>query len=65
MILYGQPDGIWQVPGASGTPELLIPVDEGERIHGPQMLPGGEWVLFTVATDRDNPGTRRRLSSSR
>ena len=50
MILYGQPDGIWQVPGASGTPELLIPVDEGERIHGPQMLPGGEWVLFTVAT---------------
>ena len=48
MILYGQPDGIWQVPGASGTPELLIPVDEGERIYGPQMLPGGEWVLFTV-----------------
>ena len=50
MILYGQPDGIMRVPGATGTPELLIPVDEGERIHGPQMLPGGEWVLFTVAT---------------
>ena len=48
MILYGQPEGIMQVPGASGTPELLIPVDEGERIYGPQMLPGGEWVLFTV-----------------
>ena len=48
MILYGQADGIWQVPGASGTPERLIQVDEGERIHGPQMLPGGEWVLFTV-----------------
>ena len=48
MILYGQPEGIWQVPGASGTPELLIPVEEGEVIYGPQMLPGGEWVLFTV-----------------
>ena len=48
MILYGQADGIWQVPGAGGTPELLIPVDEEEDVHGPQMLPGGEWVLFSV-----------------
>ena len=50
MILYGQPDGIMQVPGASGMPELLIPANDGERIYGPQMLPGGEWVLFTLAT---------------
>ena len=48
MILYGQPEGIMQVPGASGTPELLIPVDESETVFRPQMLPGGEWVLFTV-----------------
>ena len=48
MILYGQPDGIMRVPGARGTSELLIPVDEGESFYGPQMLPGGEWVLFTV-----------------
>ena len=48
MILYGQPEGIMQVPGASGTPDLLIPVEEGESFYGPQMLPGGEWVLFTV-----------------
>ena len=48
MILYGQPEGIMQVPGASGTPELLIPADENEVFHGPQMLPGGEWVLMTV-----------------
>ena len=47
MILYGQEDGIWQVPDTGGTPELLIPTGEGERVHGPQMLPGGEWVLFT------------------
>ena len=36
------------MPAASGTPELLIPVEEGEGMHGPQMLPGGEWVLLTV-----------------
>ena len=50
MILYGQPDGIWQVPGAGGTPELLIPTDESETFFRPQMLPGGEWVLFASAT---------------
>jgi serine/threonine-protein kinase len=48
MVLYGQPEGIMRVPGASGTPELLIPVEQGEVIHGPQMLPGDEWVLFTL-----------------
>ena len=47
MILYGQSEGILQVPGAGGTPELLIPA-EGELIYGPQKLPGSEWVLFTV-----------------
>ena len=46
-ILYGQEDGIWHVPDTGGTPELLIPAEEGERLHGPQMLPGSEWVLFT------------------
>ena len=47
-ILYGQADGIWQVPATGGEPELLIPAEDGELFHGPQMLPGGEWVLFTV-----------------
>ena len=49
MILFGQgPDGIWRVPGTGGTPEVVIPVENGEQAHGPQMLPGGEWVLFTL-----------------
>ena len=49
MILFGQgPEGIWQVPGTSGTLEMVIAVEEGENAHGPQMLPGGEWVLFTL-----------------
>ena len=49
MILVGQgPDGIWQVPGTGGTPEVVLRVEDGEQAHGPQMLPGGEWVLFTL-----------------
>ena len=48
MILYGQgPQGIWRVAGTGGTPEQVIPVEDGEQAHGPQLLPGGEWVLFT------------------
>ena len=47
-ILYGEADGIWQVPATGGTPELLIPAEDGELFHGPQMLPGGEWVLFSL-----------------
>ena len=46
-ILFGQQDGIWQVLGTSGTPDRLIALEEGELAHGPHMLPGGEWVLFT------------------
>ena len=49
MILYGQgPEGIWMVPAVGGTPERMIEVQEGEQAHGPQMLPGGDWVLFTL-----------------
>jgi eukaryotic-like serine/threonine-protein kinase len=49
MILVGQgPKGIVRMPAAGGTPEMLIPVENGELAGSPQMLPGGEWVLFTL-----------------
>ena len=47
VIRFGQPDGIWQVPGRGGAPELLIAINEGQG-HGPQLLPGGDWLLFTL-----------------
>ena len=49
-ILYGQPDGIWQVSENGSTPVQLISTEEGEQAFGPQLLPGGEWVLFTLAS---------------
>src|SRR5258706_13249031 len=29
---------------------MLASVKNGERAYGPQVLPGDEWVLFTIAT---------------
>ncbi|MCH7825567.1 MAG: serine/threonine-protein kinase, partial [Acidobacteria bacterium] len=55
MIYFGQgAGGIWQVPGTGGTPEIVIEMQDGERAHGPQLLPGGEWLLFTVLTSGGN-----------
>jgi len=50
-IVFGQgQQGIWQVPATGGTPEVLVTMDstEGDFAHGPQILPGGEAVLFTL-----------------
>ena len=49
-IVFGQGrEGIFQVPATGGTKELLISMDsESEWGHGPQVLPGGQSVLFTL-----------------
>jgi len=52
-IVFGQgADGIWKVSASGGTPEVLITVDstKGEIAHGPQFLPGGKAMLFTIRT---------------
>ena len=38
------------VSGNGGTPESLVEIEQSERIHGPQLLPGREWVLFTLTS---------------
>jgi serine/threonine-protein kinase len=49
-IVFGQAKGIMRVSANGGQPEVLVSVKDGEVMYGPQVLPGGEWVLFTVAT---------------
>jgi len=50
MVYFGQGGGgIWQVPGTGGTPEMVVEMAEGEFADGPQLLPGGEWLLFALA----------------
>jgi serine/threonine-protein kinase len=54
-ILFGEgAEGIFEVPATGGTPRLLITADAAktEMLHGPQVLPGGDAVLFTVGTAR-------------
>src|SRR5262249_47033424 len=44
--------GLWQVPAAGGVPRLLTQPDssKGERSYRwPEMLPGGDAVIFTLA----------------
>ncbi|MBI3264101.1 MAG: protein kinase, partial [Acidobacteria bacterium] len=50
-ILFGQgTKGIMRVSASGGKPEVLVQVKGDELAHGPQMLPGGQAVLFTLAT---------------
>jgi serine/threonine-protein kinase len=49
-IIFGQAArGIMRVSANGGKPDLLVGVKEGEVAHGPQMLAGGQTVLFTLA----------------
>ena len=74
-ITFGQgPAGIFRVSENGGKPELLVRVKDGEAAHGPQVLPGGRAILYTVrgadSSDWDrakiflqslDPGSTRQL----
>ena len=47
-ILFGRLDGILRVAETGGQPQLLVGVEDGMAWR-PQMLPGGDAVLFTLA----------------
>jgi serine/threonine-protein kinase len=42
--------GIMRVAAEGGMPERLASVKDGELAHGPQILPGGQALLFTLAS---------------
>ncbi len=55
-ILVGQGSkGIVRCAAGGGTPEQLATVNDGEEAHGPQLLPGGDGLLFTIARSADGP----------
>jgi Tol biopolymer transport system component len=47
-LYYAQPDGIWRVSHNGDKPKHVIDTANGQA-YGPQLLPGGEWLLFTLA----------------
>jgi hypothetical protein len=52
-ILFAEDRGIYRVPANGGTPEPLFQTAEGERFNGPQLLPDGDTVLYSVAETSD------------
>ena len=49
-ILFSQGlGGIWRVAAAGGTPEQLVKLDPNERAHGPQLLPDGRTLIYTLS----------------
>jgi serine/threonine-protein kinase len=48
-IYFGQgAGGISRVSENGGEPQVVVRMEEGEQAHGPELLPGGEWLLFTL-----------------
>jgi serine/threonine-protein kinase len=53
-ILVGQGTaGIVRLPAAGGAPEQVVSVAADEWAHGPQILPNGRILLFTLAKGSD------------
>jgi serine/threonine-protein kinase len=58
-IVFGQGSkGIWRVPTRGGTPENIVKAEPGEILHGPQILPGGDALLFTIGEEAAAPSAR-------
>ena len=52
-IVFAHRDGILRVPANGGAPEVLVARADGEAFDSPQIVAGGEAVLFArVATER-------------
>ena len=50
FVYVGRADlGIWRVPFSGGELEQVIEMDAGELAHGPVLLPGGEWLMFSLS----------------
>ena len=63
-ILVGQGSrGVVRCDPAGGAPEQLAQVEDGEIAIGPQILPGGGTLLFTIA--KTSPGTGVRWNEAR
>jgi serine/threonine-protein kinase len=53
IVFGGGPEGIFRVSPKDGALEQLVSVGPDQLAHGPQILPGGQFVLFTLATGID------------
>jgi serine/threonine-protein kinase len=55
-ILAGESaQGVLRLSPSGGTSDVLVAIKDDEVAHGPQMLPGGRAVLFTLAKATASP----------
>jgi eukaryotic-like serine/threonine-protein kinase len=53
-VVYAQGGkGIMRVSADGGPPEVLVSAQDGSILQGPQLLPGGQTLLFTLARTAD------------
>ena len=43
-------DGIVRVDPLTGDMESVVTVEAGEIAHGPELLPGNDWLIFAIAS---------------
>ena len=53
-IVFAQTTGVWRVSADGGAPAQIMRIDSGSRIQAPQLLPGEQTLLATVAAGRDS-----------
>jgi serine/threonine-protein kinase len=50
IVFAEGPDGIFEVPASGGVATRIVKANPGEFLHGPQILPDGQTILFTLGT---------------
>jgi eukaryotic-like serine/threonine-protein kinase len=55
-IVYADAQGLYRVSASGGAPQRIVMADGVERMLGPQMLPDGNTVLFTIKRTADLTG---------
>ena len=65
-VLVAQAAGILRIPESGGKPETIVRLEAGQIAQGPQLLPDGKTLLFTLRQGRvRTAGTRPRSSCTR
>ena len=53
-LIYGRGgEGVYRVSENGGEPERIIDIESDQDLLWPELLPGGEWVLFTFTDGTD------------
>ena len=61
-LVFGQGAmGIYRVSENGGKPERLISVKANEIAHGPQILPGGKTILYTVRAAENSDWDKAKI----